>query len=210
MGLDYATITAFVSAIAAVVAIILSVGQMRLSNKQSLFERRISIWLTTLGLINLYENNRSLLKKDDAPQLSLDLLFVWRTNNTFLCDIGPAASHPLEQKYQQPFLMRLEDLGRLSLEARLAFKGHSSEVISRFLADYRQLLFSIYQYQVLLDDVKKNAGRFHLTLEEACSEVNEADLRHNLYDTYDAISKSFDSLNTPKMFKAIEKQIRLV
>ena len=210
MGFDWAVIAASVSAVAAVVALFLSGRQMRLSNKQSLFDRRISIWLTALGLLELYGNSKCQLKKRNEPQLALDLTFGWLTNNTFLCEIGSAAAHPLEPENQKPYLIKLEELKRIAHEARFAFKGAPSEAIGRFVDDYQELLSSIYRYQVLMSNVQESVNRFHWSLEQACKELGEPEQRKDLFAAFDAVATSYDDVSSEKMRRSIEKQIRLV
>lgn len=214
MGFDWVTVATCIatcaSAFAAVVALFVSVRQSCLSNKQSLFDRRLTIWLTVSGLLELYKSNKSQLKKNDEPQPALELDFVWLTNNAFLCDIGPAASHPLEAEHQKPMLTKLEELKRLALEAKLVFKGAPAKAITRFVVDYQMLLSAIYRYQVVMKHVKESTDSFHWTLERSCGEVGEPGQREELITVSDAIAESYRNLSNEKVLKKIEKQVRLV
>lgn len=209
MNLPLTTIAECASMFIAIIALVLSAHQIRLSNKQNLFNRRLSIWLTARGLAELYSEHRNHLEKRAEPQLAMDFVFSWLTNNAYLCDAGSAAAHPLEVKYQKPFLAKLDELNGLAFEAKYAFKGDQAESISRFISDYRQLLFAIYQYQVRMNHVQKYAREYHRTLEEACEKIGESEQRKELYRAFDNISTSFDQLTDVKMTKKIEKQIRL-
>ena len=203
MNSPLTTIVECASTFIAIIALVLSVHQIRLSNKQNLFNRRLSIWLTAKGLAELYSNHRNHFEKRAEPQLAMDLIFSWLTNNAYLCDVGSAAAHPLEVKYQKPFLAKLDELNGLAFEAKYA------ESISRFISDYRQLLFAIYQYQVRMNYAQKYTREYQRTLEEACEKIGESEQRKELYRAYDDISASFDQLTDAKMTKKIEKQIRL-
>ena len=210
MGFDWTVLSSCVSAAAAVVALFLSGRQIRLSNKQALFDRRISIWLVTKGLLELYrKSEHNLATRNEGPQFALDQDYAWLTNNTFLCEVGPAANHPLEAEYQKLLLIKLEELKRLALEARLVFKGSPSEAISGFLLDYQELLFAIYRYQILIVNVKKNAGQFNWSLERSCEEVGEPARREELFVAFDAVAASYGVLNEDKMLATVERQIRL-
>lgn len=209
MGSYWTTIAACVSAIAAVVALALSVRQIRLSNRQHLFDRRLSIWLTTKGLMELYGQNAGRLKKESKPQLAVDFVFSWLTNNSYLCEIGPAIKHALEPEYQLDFHKKLDEIRSLAASASYSFKGNPARAIEAFLTDYQALLFSIYQYQILLNQIEKNSNKFHWTLEEASSKLNEPDYREELYGHMDAIATSFDRLSQVKMVRKIERQLRL-
>ena len=66
-----------ITAMAAMIALILTVMQMRLSNKQNLFDRRLDCYLKTNGLIKLYSENRALLEqnREDQPMFAVDFEF---------------------------------------------------------------------------------------------------------------------------------------
>lgn len=210
MGFDWTVLSSCVSAAAAVVALFLSGRQIRLSNKQALFDRRISIWLVTKGLLELYrKSEHNLATRNEGPQFALDQDYAWLTNNTFLCEVGPAVNHPLEAEYQKLLLIKLEELKRLALEAKLVFKGSPSEAISSFLLDYQELLFAIYRYQILIVNVKKNADQFHWSPERSCEEVDEPARREELFAAFDAVAASYGVLNEDKMLATVERQIRL-
>ena len=48
----------YISAIVAIIALLISCCQARLSNKQSLFNRRLNIWITVDKLMRVYVKKR--------------------------------------------------------------------------------------------------------------------------------------------------------
>ena len=48
----------YISAIVAIIALLISCYQARLSNKQSLFNRRLNIWITVDKLMRVYAKTR--------------------------------------------------------------------------------------------------------------------------------------------------------
>lgn len=48
----------YISAIVAIIALLISCYQARLSNKQSLFNRRLNIWITVDKLMGVYAKKR--------------------------------------------------------------------------------------------------------------------------------------------------------
>lgn len=71
-----------ITGLTAVIALVLTLMQIRLSNKQSLFERRLECYLKIDGLMQLYKENQKLLEAErkDEPLFAVDLEFLWLTN----------------------------------------------------------------------------------------------------------------------------------
>lgn len=86
----------------------------------------------------------------EGPDLANDLSFQFMTNNAYLYSIGPSIAHVLEQDYQQLLLCKLAELQDLALEAKFVFKGDLGKSLSSFIDSYHSLLFSMYQYQIVL------------------------------------------------------------
>ena len=141
----------YISAIVAIIALLISCYQARLSNKQSLFNRRINIWITVDKLVSVYAKNAKNLEHNDEPQLAIDRLFVWLTNTTYLQSISASINHVLDADPQLKLHLKLDEMKSLAMEARFCFKGKSGDAIAEFIEAYQSLLFSMYQYQILLN-----------------------------------------------------------
>ena len=91
-----------ITAVVAVIALVQTKQQIKLSNKQHLFDKRVEHYLIAKGLIQLYESNKTLIIfKDDTPVLAMDSIFAQMTNNVYLEKITDVISHPLEQPYHK-------------------------------------------------------------------------------------------------------------
>ena len=129
-----------ITGLTAVIALVLTLMQIRLSNKQSLFERRLECYLKIDGLMQLYKENQKLLETErkDEPLFAVDLEFLWLTNNTYLEEASEAIKKPLENPEHKKFLVKREELKKLSAEAELIFKGRSAKTISCFISVHNQ------------------------------------------------------------------------
>lgn len=56
--MDLTNLPEYISSIVAIIALLISCYQARLSNKQSLFNRRLNIWITVDKLMGVYEKKR--------------------------------------------------------------------------------------------------------------------------------------------------------
>lgn len=210
MKSDWATIAACASAFAAISALAISFLQMRQSNRQALFSRRLNLWLTTKKLMDVYSENAERLKPSDGARLANDLCFSWLTNTTSLKEIGPAISNVLDSEYQLKLHLKLDEMKSQALEARYIFKGNSGLAISHFLDAYQELLFKMYQYQILINRMLDMAQEHRLSPEEACAAVREEEYREELLAAQDVLSAAYQELSTRKIRGKIKRQMRLV
>lgn len=200
-----------ITGLTAVIALVLTLIQIRLSNKQSLFERRLECYLKIDGLMQLYKENQKLLEgeRKDEPIFAVDLEFLWLPNNTYLEEVSEAIKKPLENPGHKKFLIKREELKKLSTEVELIFKGKSAKTISCFIADYEKLLFKMYQYQILLNNMRNYSEQFKATLETAQKRVNETAYREKLLNAYASIKMAYLQVTLNHAMEKIKKQIKL-
>lgn len=207
--MDLTNLPEYISAIVAIIALFISCYQARLSNKQSLFNRRLNIWITVDKLMSVYANNAKNLKHDDEPQMAIDLLFVWLTNTAYLQSISASINKVLDADLQLKLHLKLDEMRSLAMEARFCFKGKSGEAIAEFIEAYQSLLFSMYRYQILFNKMLQNAREYQWTLEQASEKLHEPDQRKDLFEKETALAASYKTLCQQNKQGAIQRQIKL-
>ena len=152
------------TSVAAVVAIGVSVHQIRLSNKQQLFERRLKAYMMANSIISLCKENYVFLseKRKAEPQFANDLVFVWLTNNTYMEGQAEAIEHPLEQPFHKELLKKREELRNMAMEFEFIFKGNVASLYGNFLRDYENALAVMYQYEII---IRKISSYFRSVIE---------------------------------------------
>ena len=199
----------YISAIVAIIALLISCYQARLSNKQSLFNRRLNIWITVDKLMSVYVKNAKDLEHDDEPQMNIDLQFALLTNTTYLQSISTSINQVLDADPQLKLHLKLDEMKSLAMEARFCFKGKSGEAIAEFIEAYQSLLFSMYQYQILSKMMVEKSNEFQWTLELASEKLHEPDKRKDLFEKEDALAASYKTLCQQNKRGAIQRQIQL-
>lgn len=207
--MDPTNLPEYISAIVAIIALLISCYQARLSNKQSLFNRRLNIWITVDKLMGVYAKNAKNLKQNDGPQMAVDLLFVWLTNTTYLQSISASINNVLDAELQLNLHLKLDEMSSLAMEARFCFKGKSGDVVAEFIEAYRSLLFSMYQYQILFNMMSEKAKEYQWTLEQASEKLHEPDQRKDLFEKESALAASYKTLCQQNKRGAIQRQIKL-
>lgn len=208
--MDLTNLPEYISAIVAIIALFISCYQARLSNKQSLFNRRLNIWITVDKLISVYAKNAKNLEHNDEPQLAIERLFVWLTNTTYLQSISASINHVLDADPQLKLHLKLDEMKSLAMEARFCFKGKSGDAIAEFIEAYQSLLFSLYQYQILFKMMSKKAKEYQWTLEQASEKLHEPDQRKDFFEKESALAASYKTLCQLNKRGAIQRQIQLV
>lgn len=199
----------YISAIVAIIALLISCYQARLSNKQSLFNRRLNIWITVDKLMSVYVKNAKDLEHDDKPQMAINLLFVLLTNTTYLQSISTSINQVLDADPQLKLHLKLDEMKSLAMEARFCFKEKSGDAIAEFIEAYQSLLFSMYQYQNMAKRMHQNAEKYEWTLEQASERLDEPDQRQDLFERESTLAASYKTLCQLNKRGAIQRQIQL-
>ena len=199
-----------ITAAVAVGALLQTKQQIKLSNKQHLFDKRVEHYLIAKGLIQLYESNKTLVTvKEDEPILAVDFIFAQMTNNTYLEKVTDVITHPLEQPYHKDFLTKMETLKEIASKIEFIFGGKAAVFLGDYVLRYQEMLFRMYQYQILLDKMKKASQEFKLTIDKAQETVGEKQHREELQKAIDNLKQSYDMLKKEKVEEKIETQIRV-
>lgn len=201
-------------ALTAIFALFQTHRQIKLSNKQFLFNRRLDKYLLAKSLIELYKDNINLLdykdNKDDEA-IIVDFQFINLTNIEYLKDITCIIGDPKNNEYKTNFLIKIEELKKLSTEIKFIFPNKGLKYLSKFVFNYQNVLMELYKYQVLLDDmINDNAPRKQKpSYKELQKGHGELTHRKRLYDAIDNLNNSYDELVENKTINKIENSIKL-
>lgn len=200
------------TSVAAVVAIGVSVHQIRLSNKQQLFERRLKAYMMANSIISLCKENYVFLseKRKAEPQFANDLVFVWLTNNTYMEGQAEAIEYPLEQPFHKELLKKREELRNMAMEFEFIFKGNVASLYGNFLRDYENALAVMYQYQIIIKKMEEENGKHPNTSEVLSKMFSEEEYRDRLYDALGKLKVSYDTVSQEKNDKQLRKQLALI
>ena len=155
----YDNLLSIITIIATLIALWQTHKQIKISNKQYLFDKRLSNYLLAKGLLELYKDNESLLDYTDDPDneaIIVDYQFINLTNNNYLKDVTCIINEPKNNELKNNFLVKIEELKQLSNEVRFLFPNKSGLLLSNFIMKYQSVLMELYKYQIVLDLIKKN------------------------------------------------------
>lgn len=153
--------------------------QISLSNKQQLFDRRLSRFIEFNTIYSLYTDNKLYLKKADTFYGCNDLIFTWLTNCSDLEEMALVMSKPLHQEEQKIFLTKYEKLKASAVEISMIFDGETAEIGEAFVSAFADLLKAMYQQQVYISTLKEQKKKDGIPLklenyEKNCTEMAES------------------------------------
>lgn len=207
-------IFSIITAIVAIIALWQTHKQIKLSNKQYLFESRVKKYTLANGLMQLYKENESLLdyskeKKDEA--IIVDFQFENLTNIGYLKDITGIIYDPKNNEIKTEFLLKLEEIKQLSNEIKFLFKRKQGELLSNFIFDYQNVLLELYKYQIFQNFMRENKAPSLVpkTYAELQEEFDEKSHRMRLFSAINQLENSYRKLQKEDVIEKIEKEIKL-
>ena len=205
---------AIITASIAIIALFQTHKQIKISNKQYLFDKRLNKYLLAKGLLELYKDNGSLLDYTDDlddEAIIVDYQFINLTNNNYLKDVTCIINEPKNNEFKNNFLVKIEELKKLSNEIKFLFHDNSGVLLGNFIMEYQNVLMELYKYQIVLDSMmndnipRKNKPSYN----ELQKKYGELKHRHRLYDAIDDLKKSYHEVISKKVINKIEKSIKL-
>lgn len=204
-------ISTIFATIIAVIALIQTGVQIKLNNKQYLFDKRVENYIIVKGLLELYRKNKEQIEniKREEPCFFVDSIFAWLTNNTYLESITRVIDNPLENPNHRAFLIKMEELKQVSIKMKFLFDIKKLNKIEEYIKCYQELLLELYQYKIVLNHMENSIEKSMKSLEEAAKNVNEENYRNNLCDKIEKIKEIYIDIEKSNLEKIIDKEIKL-
>ena len=203
-------IFSIITAIIAVIALWQTHRQITISNKHQLFDKRVDRFITVNGLISLFKESKNLMDKEDYDHfIDVTVLFHNLTNNIYLKDIGTIIDNVEQENIRQNFLIKLEEIKKLSIEMKFLFNGDSINLIKEFVYQYQELLRLMYKEQIILNRILEKNSKNPTEFIKLQKEFGERKFREDLYTEYDRIKQLYDAIIEKNIISNIENQIKL-
>jgi len=206
----YRNVLEIITIMIAFIAIFQTHKQIKINNKQHLFDKRIEKFIICTGLLRLYSENKMLIKeeKKDVP-LEVTMLFSGLTNNVYLKDIGTIINDTHNEKIRIDFLIKLEELYKVASEIELIFPRKHSKLLKEFILEYRNLLQRLYSYRCVLEKIEKKNEEKPQEFTKLQKIFPEEKYKEDLYDTYRNIEKIYIEIQEKNIIEKVKKQIKL-
>ncbi len=198
-----------ITAIIAIIALWQTHRQIKISNKHQLFNKRVEKFMLISGLMSLFKQSKTLMKKENYNSfIDVTMLFHSLTNNTYLKAVRNIIDNIYQEDIRQNFLVKLEELKRISVEVEFLFSKINIKLIQDFIYEYQELLRKIYEEQIILYKIMEANRENPTAFTKLQKEFGEKKYREKLYSEYDKIKSLYDEVVKKDIMKNIKKQIK--
>lgn len=201
----------------ALLAIFQTQRQIKLSNKQQLYDKRVEIYEKADSILGLWSKAKDLFESNEtSPILTIDYRFLHMTNSSYLEKCYLAIKNPLESPQHEIFLRKLEEIRSLGLNFSLLFSGAEAQYVEKFLYCYRDLLMEMYRYKKVIIDVEKKIDDTPSILrtpgfrEEIIASSHELEIRSRVVSKADELKNIYNQLKVYNAEAKLKRQISLL
>lgn len=205
------SIVSIISIFIALIALCQTNRQIVLSNKQKLFDRRLSCLLEFSTIYNLYEENKIHLKCEDTFCGAIDLVFSWLTNCSELEEMVYAVSKPLHHEEQKVFLTKIEQLQKSAVEISMIFEGDVARIGEEFILTFADLLKAMYQQQVFITGLEKQKDVYGkpMDLDIYQSKCRETARNLGLFEMSNKLERLSDEITRKQIIEKMKNSLCL-
>ena len=198
-----------VAIVISIVALVQTGAQIKLSNKQQLFDRRLEKYLLFKELLYLYIQNETLFIDKDSLLYLVDYPFVWLTNCALLEEMNLAMKNPLHQHEQKIFLSKCEMLEKAATEIELLWNDENGKLVGKFVRQYIELLKAMYKQQIGIKKLKEENEQKTMSMEVFEKQSRENAEMINLFDIVDSLKNTYQKLVDDKVEQHILKKLKI-
>lgn len=146
------TLSTMVALLIGVLSIRQSNKEIKMSNKQAMFEKRYEIYLLLQHMDELCNDNLNLLNRNEHFG-AIDFVASCLTNSVHFYQICDGFGKNDNNDAQTKFLSLIEELKDYGVQARLLFPKKHALYISRYFENYANLLTEMRRYEKLLNSI---------------------------------------------------------
>ncbi len=185
--------------------------QIKLSNKQYLFDRRLSAYLTIKDLLGSYltqKENRTLSDNDEFV-FNIKMTWYFLMGNLYLESVSNAIEYPISSLEGKEFSIKMVELIKKAEEIKLLFPAKVSDPITDFVSSYYHVVRSIYQYQLAWNYTDEDPVLKSMTIKEKAKQIGETAYRRKVLDSLKELDSSYQKIVDQDSEEQMKNCIRL-
>lgn len=172
--------------------------QIKILNKQTLFDKRYKIWLLLQHMDNLCTNNLRLLNRNDSL-MAVDFIAACLVNSVHFYQMYDGFVKGEDDDAQTKFLALADNLKDYGVQAKLLFPEKYASYISEYFNNYVDLLLAMKKYDRLLCNISNISDEMFKTNErkmEYQDSMLHGDLAKNIESDVNVYKKKLCDLHS--------------
>ena len=204
-------VVSLISIVIALFALYQTKQQITLSNKQQLFDRRLSCYTKFITIYTIFNGSKVIINTKDAFVYLDEFEYSFLINCSDLEEMIQAISKPLQQNEQKAFLKKIEELKNLALEISMVFDGESGEVLSNFVSSYTDLLTKLYRQRIVVIKLrdKKQENGMPIYLEDFIKQSKENLKDIKMQETLNELNRLDKEIVDKNLLEKTKNSLRL-
>ena len=209
--IDADTLLSFIAIVCSVIALWQTYNQIKLSNRQHLFDRRLSAYLTILDLYESYrvQNENNILKEDGEFVFGIGAIWDGLVGNLYLESIRKASDYAIESQQGKAFSIKMAEFNKMAKEINLLFPKRISTPLSIFILAYMQTVRAIYHYLLVWKSANQDPVLKTLPLQQKLNKIGEPRYRKNVSDALEKLDAAYQKILKTNYIKKVKKYFRL-
>ena len=211
-----ATFCAFLGVLVAVWSLTKTI---KAQNKQSLFQKRLDVYIPCKKFLNLI-SERSKILRDASTRLSRNFPtgvypeFEAITSIDFFEGSQNTRECLEDERRKYAFLRKLAEIDFLAEKSTLLFEGKDARILKEFISNFHDVVAKMYEYTIINKNIEKDI----YNLKEVCPSISqkqkydyygEPKSRKELGEYIDNLLKSKDALIKNGTLNKLRKQMVL-
>lgn len=203
-----------ISAVIAIVALLQTQSQIKLSNKQQLFDRRLKVyWIIREIVESCRQYNEFCFSKNIGyPLFMVELDYKRLTSNAYMNEVSGAIDRLDDDNESRKLSDQLNEVGKISAECELLFPKEISAPLTGLIFCYRNLLQKLCFYHSVM--YKARSTTFQIDTEEikfpkTMEYLHEAQYREEVFQAQNRLKSAFKAWQEADVEEKIKDCIRL-
>lgn len=209
---DWDAVLSFVTVLTAIIAILQTHKQIKINNKQHLFDRRISTLTTLKNLICSFENTSIMDGRpvDEKIVIRANIDLIHLVNTSFFDPICSLLSEAVENGICSELVLKRNELRNIACSLPLIYCGNETKLLERFVLQYEELLKRLFLFCAHYSESNQDNFFKDTSLDDIILKPKEEDYLNDLMAAYDGIKEDYLIIKKEKAFEKLAKQTKLL
>lgn len=202
------------SAVAAAIALISlfqTQRQTTLSNKHSLFDKRVDAYCFLKEILDIWEYSSPVLNNLDSKKIIInpEAYLVLLTSSLSFQHIAVTIKTPPDIPKYSNISYLIEQLSEKAEKFEFLFNKKDSVLCKKLASSYLSMLRALWTYEQVILETRELSKQFHRTFAELVEHTDEYQLRQVFFASFDLFKSIYSEFQNSNTLEKIKSQIKV-